>query len=63
MGWGWIMLIMMYGDPWREGRRMFQKYFHPSNTQLYQPIQMEFIRKMLPLLLDTPDQFMSISKQ
>ncbi|KAF8799104.1 cytochrome P450 [Phlegmacium glaucopus] len=53
---------MVYGDPWRERRRMFQKHFHSSNTQFYQPIQREFIRKMLPRLLDAPDEFLSISK-
>ena len=63
MGWGWLLSGMVYGDPWRERRRIFQKYFHSSNTQFYQPIQMEFIRKMLPRLLEAPDEFMSISRQ
>ncbi|KAF8799127.1 cytochrome P450 [Phlegmacium glaucopus] len=60
MGWGWVMATMVYGEPWRERRRMFQKHFHPSNTQFYRPIQREFIRKMLPHLLDAPVELLSI---
>ncbi|KAF8808763.1 cytochrome P450 [Phlegmacium glaucopus] len=60
MGWGWTISTMVYGEPWRERRRMFQKHFHPSNTQFYQPIQREFIRKMLPRLLDAPAEFLSL---
>ena len=44
------MELQWYGL-WRERRRMFQKYFRASNTQVYRPIQIEFIRKMLPRLL------------
>ncbi|KAF8799180.1 cytochrome P450 [Phlegmacium glaucopus] len=62
MGWGWLMSSMVYGDPWRERRRMFQKHFHPSNTQFYRPIQREFIRKMLPRLLDAPAELLTISR-
>ncbi|KAF8811640.1 cytochrome P450 [Phlegmacium glaucopus] len=62
MGWGWLMSAMVYGNPWRERRRMFQKYFHTSNTQLYRPTQMEFIRKMLPRLLDAPNELLNISR-
>ncbi|KAF8799114.1 cytochrome P450 [Phlegmacium glaucopus] len=62
MGWRWAMSAMVYGEPWRERRRMFQKHFHPSNAQFYQPIQREFIRKMLPRLLDAPAEFLGISR-
>ncbi|KAF8799105.1 cytochrome P450 [Phlegmacium glaucopus] len=62
VGWTWTMTTMVYGDPWRERRRMFQKHFNASNTQFYQPIQREFIRKMLPRLLDAPAEFLSISR-
>ncbi|KAF8799116.1 cytochrome P450 [Phlegmacium glaucopus] len=62
LGWTWTMPNMVYGDHWRERRRMFQKHFHPSNTQFYQPIQREFIRKMLPRLLDAPAEFLGISR-
>jgi len=54
---------MVYGGPWRERRRMFQKYLHASNIQVYRPIEIEFIRKMLPRLLEKPEEFLSISRQ
>jgi cytochrome P450 len=63
MGWGWLMSAMVYGDPWRERRRIFQKHFNSANTQFYRPIQMEFIRKMLPRFLDEPSECLSISRQ
>ena len=63
MGWGWSLVVMVYGGPWRERRRMFQKYFNASNTQLYRPSQVEFIRKMLGHLLEKPEEILSISRQ
>jgi cytochrome P450 len=57
------MSAMVYGEPWRERRRIFQKYFHAANTQFYRPIQMEFVRKMLPRLLDAPAESLSISRK
>ena len=55
--------MMVYGGPWRERRRMFQKYFNASNAQIYRPSQIEFIRKMLGHLLEKPEDFLSISRQ
>ena len=63
MGWGWMLSAMAYGEPWRERRRMFQRHFHASNTQFYRPTQIEYIRKMLPRLLEEPNKFFSISRQ
>jgi cytochrome P450 len=63
MGYGWMLVLMVYGGPWRERRRMFQKYFNASNTQLYRPNQIEFIHKMLRDLLEKPEEFLSISRQ
>ena len=54
---------MVYGDRWREHRRIFQRYFHSKNIKLYHPIQMEWMRKMLPRLLEAPSDFLSISRQ
>ncbi|KDR66539.1 hypothetical protein GALMADRAFT_161961 [Galerina marginata CBS 339.88] len=62
MGWKWLMSAMPYGEPWRERRRAFMKYFQPSNANLYQAPQMEFIRKMLPRLLNTPKDFLGITR-
>ena len=63
MGFGWLFSGMVYGDLWRERRRMFRNYFHSKNTQFFHPIQVEFIRKMLPLLLETPGEFLSAVRQ
>ena len=58
------MSAMVYGEPWRERRRIFQKHFHSANAaQFYRPIQIEFIRKMLPRFLDEPGECLSISRQ
>ena len=61
MGAGWLFATMVYGDRWREHRRIFQRYFHAKNIQLYHPIQMESMRKMLPRLREAPSEFLSIS--
>ena len=63
MGWGWFFSSMVYGDPWKERRRMFQKYFHLKHTELYEPIELEFTQKMLLSLLKSPDEFVSTLRQ
>ena len=60
MGAGWLFSAMVYGDPWREHRGIFQRYFHSKNIKLYHPILMESMRKMLPRLLEAPSDFLSI---
>ncbi len=54
---------MVYGEPWRQRRRLFNSYFHPGNEALYEPSQVEFIRKMLPRILAAPENFLSITRQ
>ena len=63
VGWNWVISRIPYGEAWRERRRMFTKYFHPGNTDLYEPTQMEFVRKMLPRLLKDPESFLAITRQ
>ena len=63
MGGRWFFASMAYGDRWREHRRIFQRYFHSKNTQLYHPVEMESMRKMLLRLLEAPGEFLSISRQ
>jgi len=63
MGWGWLIAALAYGTEWRERRRAFTKYFHPSVPSVYQPNQVEFVRRMLSRLLEDPDDFFSILKQ
>ncbi|KAF9523361.1 cytochrome P450 [Crepidotus variabilis] len=57
MGWDWLISSMPYGDAWRDRRKLFNDYLHPSMTQNYQPAQVEFIRKMLVQLIDSPEAF------
>jgi cytochrome P450 len=63
MGWGWLMSAMVYGNPWKERRRLFQQYFHPGNAALYQPGQMESVRKVMHRILDAPEEFSTITRK
>ena len=62
-GWKWSLALTPYGEVWREGRRMFTRYFHPGNTEVYRTTQVEFLYKMLPRLLNDPENFLSITRQ
>ncbi|KDR66580.1 hypothetical protein GALMADRAFT_1146457 [Galerina marginata CBS 339.88] len=62
MGYTWFMPGMPYGEPWRERRRAFAKYFQGGNPAVYQTQQLEFVRKMLPRLLDDPANFLRITQ-
>jgi len=62
MGWDWLMPGMPYGDRWRERRRLLIKHFNPNNTSAHQPVEMEFIRKMLLRLLEDPKNFIAITR-
>ncbi|KAF8960427.1 cytochrome P450 [Flammula alnicola] len=62
IGWKWLMSAMVYGEPWKERRRLFQKYFNPNNAGFYQPGQTECVRKMLPRILDRPEDFLAITR-
>ncbi|KDR66540.1 hypothetical protein GALMADRAFT_259045 [Galerina marginata CBS 339.88] len=63
MGYKWFMSGMPYGEPWRERRRAFTNYFQSSNSGQYQAPSVEFIRKMLPRLLDAPEDFLDTTRQ
>ncbi|KAJ3517705.1 hypothetical protein NLJ89_g328 [Agrocybe chaxingu] len=62
MGWKWLISAMVYGEPWRERRKLFQKHFSSNNASFYQPVQTEFIRKMLVRLVEHPDDFLGITR-
>ncbi|KAF4610220.1 hypothetical protein D9613_010340 [Agrocybe pediades] len=62
MGWSWMFSVLPYGDMWRERRRAFTKYFHPGSTAVHQPYAIQFVRSMLPRLLDHPEDFLEISR-
>ena len=42
---------------------MFTQYFHPGNAGVYKTTQVEFLYKMLPRLLNDPENFLSITRQ
>ena len=63
MGWNWLMSALVYGDKWREQRRLFQQHFSVANAKLYQAAQIEYVRKALPRLLDDPSDFLGITRQ
>ncbi|PPQ97130.1 hypothetical protein CVT26_000615, partial [Gymnopilus dilepis] len=62
MGWNWLMSALVYGDKWREQRRLFQQHFSVANAKLYQAAQIEYVRKALPRLLDDPSDFLGITR-
>ncbi|KDR66581.1 hypothetical protein GALMADRAFT_147803 [Galerina marginata CBS 339.88] len=62
MGWDWFIPGMPYGEPWRECRTVFAKYFQSGNTAIYRTPQLEIVRKMLPRLLNTPEEFLGITR-
>ena len=49
---------MPYGEAWRERRKLFTQYFHPNNANVYQPHELEYTRKIVRRLLDSPERFM-----
>ena len=47
-----------YGDIWRESRRMFTKYYNPSNPSVNQPREIIYVRRFLGQLLQQPNDFL-----
>ena len=43
--------MLPYGDIWRAKRRIFKKYFNPSNPSINQPRDIIYIRRFLGQLL------------
>ena len=54
---------MPYGDRWRMRRKMFTHYLHPNNSQLINPVVLEFVQNMLRQLRESPDDFLTITEQ
>ncbi|KAF9552414.1 cytochrome P450 [Agrocybe pediades] len=55
---GWIFALPPYGRDWKERRRLFMQYFHPSRVEEYHIGQTKFAHSMLPRLLDRPENFL-----
>ncbi|KAF9447745.1 cytochrome P450 [Macrolepiota fuliginosa MF-IS2] len=58
VGWNWLMVFMPYGNAWRERRRFFAKYIHPSDTSFHRPRETEQLHIFLSLLLKDPENFL-----
>ena len=46
-GWAFAFAVLPYCDVWRASRRMFTKYFNPSNPIINQPREMIHVRRFL----------------
>ncbi|KAF9545988.1 cytochrome P450 [Agrocybe pediades] len=62
MGWDYIFGLLEYGEPWRERRKLFTQYFHPSEPSSFKPHAMNFARGTLPKLLHNPEDFFDIAR-
>jgi len=63
MGWGWFLAALAYGEKWKKLRRVFTKYFLPSDRSVFESKHVKFVRGMLPDLLDSPENLFDITKQ
>lgn len=49
--------FMAYGQWWRDHRRVFWQHMNQHAIEVYRPVQVAVIRKLLRKLLKTPDNF------
>ncbi|EMD35342.1 hypothetical protein CERSUDRAFT_53277 [Gelatoporia subvermispora B] len=54
----WNMILMRYGNSWRQHRRMIHTYFNDEIIKDYQPIQQKKARQLVSLLVQRPDRFL-----
>ena len=45
---------MPYTPKWRAHRRMFHQHFHQGAVEKYLPVQLQYVRGMLPRILESP---------
>jgi hypothetical protein len=50
--------MLPYGDVWRASRRIFTKYFNPSNPGINQARETIYVRRFLGQLLVKPNDFL-----
>ncbi|GBE77800.1 Multifunctional cytochrome P450 monooxygenase af510 [Sparassis crispa] len=60
MGWKWSFLVLA-GEPWRERRAFFQKYF-VGQVRSWQQLQLVAAYQMLRRLLESPQNFFTIAQ-
>ncbi|KAF8912053.1 cytochrome P450 [Gymnopilus junonius] len=58
MGLSWLAVFMRYGPEWRDRRRLFQRYFHPSNEKIHKPKEVYHTRLLLLQILESPNNYM-----
>ncbi|THH16045.1 hypothetical protein EW146_g4546 [Bondarzewia mesenterica] len=54
----WGLVFTSYGQRWRDMRKAFHYYFHPTATLQYHAIEERATVELLQRLLDTPEDFM-----
>ncbi|KAF9041392.1 cytochrome P450 [Panaeolus papilionaceus] len=54
LGWSWLMPFMRYGAEWKERRRHFQRYFHPSTLTIHKPQEKQHIHRLLQRMSEDP---------
>ncbi|KAF8629383.1 hypothetical protein AX17_005679 [Amanita inopinata Kibby_2008] len=59
VGWGWQFTIMEYCQRWRDQRRMFTQYFHPSKIGDFQPLLRRHANMLLQRTLDAPENLVN----
>ncbi|OCH93084.1 CyP450 monooxygenase [Obba rivulosa] len=58
MGWRWSFGLMVYGPVWKRYRRSFHQNFNSTVVHGFQPVHIEWSRKLLQALYREPAQFM-----
>ena len=53
----WVLVLMQYGQQWREHRRAIHRSFHPEVVSQYNHVQEEVTRALLRDLLESPEAF------
>jgi len=59
----WSLAMIPYGESWRKRRKVFTQYLSPNTVQTSDPVIVDFIRNMLPQLLESPDELFDIIHQ
>ncbi|KAF9001512.1 cytochrome P450 [Cyathus striatus] len=58
-GYAYVFVGIPYNALWKTHRRLFSKYFHPQNTEISEPKEIEHVHVLLGKLLHSPEEFMS----
>ncbi|KAM5539706.1 hypothetical protein V8D89_006519 [Ganoderma adspersum] len=56
-GGSWILLLLPYGQGWRQGRKVLHRFFDPTAVSQFHSAQERHTRVLLDSLLETPDAF------